>query len=415
MTQEEFAEALGCTTEHIVALETNKERATFEFAVKLTEVFNLHGAPITESARTTLMDRLSTWKHQINYGLVHKAAGLKPELEKAALSSYSPSTENFYYLHLADYYRLANDMPAYNETMELLGNRSGAFGIKHKYYYYRLLGVKAYVEKRHNEAIRAYEAAIALDKDKEWHDVRLYYGIAVSLSDSGFATRALMYFKEAKQLAQHSIVYGGKPNSRYDVYIDGYMGYDMSRLGRSDEALPMVRERLKAETSKQSKDGMGYSYFSLGRIYHRIKDYYKAEENYENALKYLASGGVAYMAVLFGQASLMVSLDRIAKAAEYAEIGLSVATNDYWKVYFEALKQYTQLQSNIETASHMAEALIPKLVENRQYEAAVFYYQKLGEYYREKGSLEDACKYFKHALEVQIKLQEELLEGILYL
>jgi len=410
-TIEEFAELLGYPAEYIVALECNKEPVTFAFAVKLIEKLNLHDAPITQDARDKLMEKLHTWKLQIDHGLLDEATELKPEVQKGAMSSYSPSTETFYYLHSADYYRLANDMKVYEEIMTLLSQRADAFiNAKHKYYYNRLVGARAFVEKRINEAIKAYEAAIALDKNKELHDVRIYLGLAMSLSDSGFASKALEYYKEAKQLAEKSIVYGNKPNSRYDVYIDGYMASDLSKLGRSSEALGMLKNRLGIEKKKGSKVGIGYTHFSFGRVYGKIGDYDKAIKNFDMALGYLDKGSDVYIACVYKKASLLVDNNQIAEAVKVAEIGMSITTDERWTTMLDALKHSVSLEDNPDSATYLKETIIPKLLEFRENETVAYCYKKLSEFYYEHSSPEVAHKYCYLALEMQIKIRKELTE-----
>ncbi|MCL2404666.1 MAG: helix-turn-helix domain-containing protein [Defluviitaleaceae bacterium] len=94
LSHAELANALGCTEEHIHKLETNRETASFALVSKIKEIYNLQDAPIFESEREAHMEQLYNWKVVINYGDIDKAHELKPVLEKATMSSFSPSTIN---------------------------------------------------------------------------------------------------------------------------------------------------------------------------------------------------------------------------------------------------------------------------------------------------------------------------------
>ena len=410
-TYEEFAAVLGCTTEHIIALESNRETASFSFVTNLKNKLNLHSAPITQDERNSLMDGLQNWKRAIDYADMSKAKEQKPELEKGARASYSPSVTNFYDLHAADYYRAVGDMKAYEETMAALSKRTDQFSARHQYYYHCLLGAKAFVEKRYQDAIKAYKKAEELDKYKELRDVRFYYGMGISLSDRGYATRAIAYLEKADYLSKWSKAYGGRPNRRFSVYIDGYMASDLAKLGKIDEALEILDRRLVSETKRDSKEGIGYTYFSFGRVYYRTENYDKAIENFDSALKNLDKGTEAYMSCLSYKTASLIASSELAGAKKCAEKGLRVTTDEYWKTLFDALKHSASLQDDPKSYIYLKETLIPKLQEYGKNEAVVHYYQQLSKFYFEFGSSEVAFKYSNLALEIHKKLHKELVEG----
>jgi len=410
-TQEEFAKKLGCTVEQIVAIESNVKPATYIFVTLLRDKLKLHNAPITESERSTLMNGLYNWKLAIDYADISTAKMLQPELEKSVRASYSPSAENFYDLYAADYYRAIGDMKAYEETMATLSQRTDEFSARHLYYYQRLVGARAFVEKRYQEAIKAYKKAEALDKNNEWHDVRFYFGMGMSLSDRGYATRAIAYLEKAKHQAMWNKVYNGRRNSRFDVYIDGYLASDLAKIGKIDDALKILDKRLEIEMGKNSEQGMGYTYFSFGRVYYRVKNYDKAIINYDKALLCLDVDSDAYIASLFQKAMSLDASNKKVEASKIAKKGLSITTDELWKTLFDALAHSTSLYDDPKSSIYLKETLIPKLLDHGQYEVAMYYYKQLSDFYYEEGNSDVALKYSNHAVDINELIRKDLIEG----
>ena len=406
-----LAQALGCTEDYIAALEDNKDQATFNFVIKIKETFDLHTAPIFESERNTLMEDLLNWKRAIDYADLDTATKLKPELEASVRLSFSPSTEIFYELYAADYYYIKGDTTAYDEAMAALSTRVDEFGKRHHYQYYRLLGAKAFVEKRYQDAIKAYKMAEKLDKDGSWHDVRFYAGLGASLSDRGYATRAIDYMERAKHIARYDKAYRGRSNRRFDVYIDGYLASDLSKVGRSEEALRILEKRLAQEKKINSRVGIGYTYFSFGRAYKKINNNEKVIEYCDKAFECLNTSDQSYIDCLYYKASALTATGSIAGAVECAEEGLKIATDESRKAIFDAIKHTALISGSRQSAIYLKEVVIPKLHEYGQYEIAVYCYQQLSGFYHDEGYTDKALEYKSLALETHKKFHKTLVEG----
>ena len=411
LSQAGLADLLGVTEEHIEALESGLEQADIAFVEKLKDRLTLHGTPILESARTELMEQLFLWKHAIDYADIDKANELQPELEKAAKSSYSPSAMNFYDIFEADYYRLINDMPAYEKAIANLSQRHDTFAIRQQYYYHVLMGAKAFVEKRYQDAINAYRTAEWLDTANQWHGVRFYFGLGVSLTDRGYATRAIWYLEKAKRASKRIRAYCDKPNRRFDVYIDGVLTYNLSKVGRHEEAIKILYERLGRETRRKSKRGIGYTHFSFGRVYNEAGEYNKAIESYNEALKYLDKEDDAYIANLYHKAALLFVCNKHEDAVICAEEALSVVTDEYWKVQFDAIRCSASMYDDSKHVIYLIETVMPKLQEYDIHKTMVYFYQRLATYFYESDNIRDAYLCCNLALETQIQLYKELVEG----
>jgi len=301
-------------------------------------------------------------------------------------------------------------MKAYEETMTALSRRIAEFSARHRYHYHCLLAAKAFVERDYQEAIKFYKVAEDLDKGKKWTEVRFYFGMGMSLSDRGYATRAIGYLRQAKYLATWSRRYNGKPNSRFDVYIDGYLAYNLSKIGKSNEALELLEKRLSIEKKKKSNNGIGYTYFSFGKVYKRIENYNKAISNYDKALKYLVEDKIRYVACVYQKSASLIANGDVHEAIECAQKGLSITSDKLWETFLSALVHSALMHNDYNSVTSLKENIIPKLQEYGQYEAAVYYYEQLSNFYYEYGEVDVAFRYGKFTLETQKQLHVELVE-----
>ena len=409
-SQDEFAKALGCTRELIVALESNKEQATFAFVTNLKDKLNLHSAPITESERATLMDSLYKWKLAIDYGDMDVAKAQKPELEKAAKNSYSPSTLNFYDLYSASYYWAVGDKDAFNQVADALSKRTGEFSARHLYHYYRIEASRNYIAYRFVESLKMYKAAEKLDKNSEWGNVGFYYGYGMCLSSLDYPSRAIECFKKAQHIAKWHKAYKGKPNARYNFYIDTVLSDDLSLLGGLDEALAMLDKHLKIESENKINLRMGELYLAYATAYLRAKRYDEALENFDTAAKYFNTDGMKCKTTLYRKSLCLIESGNIEDGLRCIEEGFSIQMDDAYRVLFEALKCSVSLNDS-ESLRHMEDIVLPKLLRHSHNSEAIKYSKLLGEFFGEKGCYEAAFKYSNVALKVIEHLYYEYVEG----
>jgi len=409
-SQDEFAKALGCTRELIVALESNKEQATFAFVTSLKDKLNLHSAPITESERAALMDSLYKWKLAIDYGDMDIAKAQKPELEKAAKNSYSPSTLNFYDLYSASYYWAVGDKDAFNQIAGVLSKRTGEFSARHLYHYYRIEASRNYIAYRFVESLKMYNAAEKLDKNSEWSNVGFYYGYGMCLSSLDYSARAVEYLRKAQHMAKWHRAYKGKPNNRLNLYIDTILAGELSVIGRLDEALSMLDKHLKIESENKINLRMGELYLAYGTAYLKAKKYDEALENFDTAAKYFNADGVKCQATSYRKSLCLIESGNIDEGLRCVEDGLSIQMHDSYRVLFEALKCSVTL-SNAESLRYMEDTVLPKLLKCNYCAEAIKYSKMLGEFFREKGCYEAAFKYKDAAFKIIEHLYYEHMEG----
>jgi len=411
LSQEEFAQKLNCTEEHIAALERDEEKAAPALVDAIRHEFDLHIAPITNVERETLMSRMHNWKLAIDYGDMETAVKLKPEFDKAARLSFSPSTENYYTLYAADYYRLVGDTKAYEESMDTASQLLDQFGVRHHYNYQRLVAAREHDARRYIQALKGYKESERLDWESHWGDVRFFYGYGICLSDMGHAASAVVYLRKAQHHARSIKLYKGRPNRRFDVHIDCALADNLSKIGQSVEALAILDKRLDLEMKyKADKAKIGFVYQSYGNVYRVIGNCDEALKFYEKALPCFLEGSDVYKDVLYRKALTLVGGGKIDEALHCIDTCLSLQPEDIRRVLLEALRCSITLADS-ESLAHMEDTVMPELLKYGQYEETVKYLRILRKFYDEDGEYRLALKSADLALEIQTNLLDEIRLG----
>jgi len=376
LSHEEFAGMMGCTVDYVRSLEDKsegREQATPEFVEKLRDKLNLHGIPLTDDERTVFYTKLNNLKHALDYGEYDKAADSIPELTRCAEASCYQGFINICDLYTAYYYYAINNIEAYENIMSTLFERMQTFDRRQLFYYTYFEGIHACASRSYNEALGAFIKAEELAKNSLWGDIGFYYVYGMVLSDMGYAAKAVKYHKKAKHIARWNKDYNGRANTRYDVYIDGYLADNLSKIGQKDEAFDILNKRLEFEKgNKSAKKVIGFLYLSMGKVYLRIGECQKADSYFNKAFKYLVKGSEAYNANLYYKALALITSGKISDSIDCVNKGLSKHIDDLWVTLFEVLKHSV---SSSESKEYMENIIMPKLLKYGQHEEILRYYK----------------------------------------
>lgn len=410
---EELADMMDCTPQYIIALEDRSEDRMLtppEFVAKLRDKLGLHNVPITEEERHQFYGQLNNLNHMIDYGHMSQAKESIPELLRLSEASCHPSFINLCELFVARYYRAVGEYKIFEQMMAELYKRRAAFDSRHHYYYQRLIGTREYAAGRYHEALLAYKKAERLDKTRQLGEVCFFYTYSMILSDMGYALRATEYLKQAAYHAKWNKGYYGRPNNRFDVYIDVYLAENLSKIGHGEEALAILDKRLAKETRKESsKRVIGSVHVSFGTACHILEDYGEAFKHYDAALQCFEEGSEAYKSAIYRKASVLIDSNRISEGLECIDKALSMPIHVTWKVVLESLRHSVTL-SDPKSLEYMVNTAIPELQKYGQYEVLLKRYEALIELYENNGDGMSALKYAKCSIDIYKQLKIEKIE-----
>ena len=411
----EFADKMGYTVDYIRSLESSegREKATPEFIAKLRDKLDLHGIPITDEEKAPFYDRLNMLKHQIDYGEYKEAAENIPELTRCAEASCHTGFMNLCDLYIAYYNHATDNIEAFEKIMSSLNQRKQFFDTRHNFFYYFLVGRRALVEERYKDAMEAFNKAEKLDKNNQWCDLSFNYLYGMSLSELDYVTKANEYLRKALHQAKWNKLYKGKSNTRYDAYIEGLLAQNLGVIGKGDEALAILNQRLKKEKVNEVKHLIGYIYLKLGIVHYTMKNFSETIENIEEAMKHLDGNSVQYINCLYHKALALIDSGSIDMGLDILNKGLSLSIEGTkWEVSFNALKHSVML-SNPGAVGYMTDIAIPKLQKQGYREMVLRYYRVLIDFLKKTGNFGHALEYSDLALTIQDEFYDERVRGAL--
>jgi len=409
LSQEEFAVKLGVSSALIRSLEDGFDKATPEFVAKLRNAFNLNGIPLTDDEKKLFYGELHNLRFLIDYGLLDSAAEVIPSLTRRAKASCYMSFINLSDIFTAYYHFSINSFEACEKAMAALHERRQSFDIRHHYYYNILVGMQAYKARDYDKALEAYIKAEELDKNAQLREAGFYHMYGMILSEMGYTARAISYHKKAVHHAKWNKGYHGKPNTRYDVGIDSYLAYNLSKIGQKDEAFEILNKRLETVKTRGTGKEIGLIHHSLGKVHLRIGDYSEAIANFETAFRYLPKDSKLSNTNLYYKALALITGGREKEGIVYVDEGLNISTDDILKVRLEALKHSIALH-DYKSILYMKNTIMPKLLEYGLYEEALKYYKAISDFYAEDGNDELALVYLGRAYAIIERFCENRVE-----
>ena len=404
LSQGDLAKMTGYTVDYIRSLEENEDSrklVTPEFVSNLRDKLGLHGVLITDDERDAFEKSLHKWKILIDYGIMDRAAAQMPGLVKSAQACYSPSTQITCSIYVAHYHLATRDMAAFNKTMLELCERKQAFNRKHHFYYQCLVGRYALIEERYKDALVAFDKAEKLEKEDKWSDVTFYYAYGLCLTEMEYINRAIKYLEKALHLAMWQKSYNGKPNKRYSVYIEGLLAQNLGMIGKSEEALAILKRRLNNEMrTKKSRQSIGCTYLVYSKVYDNAGNYTEAMKNLEKAEEYLEEGSEQYLSCLYHKALMLIDSGSASLSMDILDKGLSMSVEGtVWEVLFNALRHSLTL-ANPESLEYMTNTAVPKLQKYGHREKVLRYCKLIARFHQENSNFTQAFEFLNLTLDI---------------
>jgi len=367
-------------------------------------------SPLGKTERIECERTLYEWKDLIDRGKIEEADKLMPRRPKYVSNPAETELWYLFCLFQARYFRAVGDYESFDNAMAFLDLVAPEFDDEYNFYYYRLIGFRELDARRYEAAFKALHKANEIGTPK-WFDVGFFYNYGRCYSDMGFSGRAIEYFDKAQALADEN------DNHIYDVYIQCYLAYEYCKVGKGDTALGVLKScSFIKKYRKYDEASKGYLYLTYGEVYHYLKRYDEAFENYEKAFQYYAEGSEPYVRNLYSNASTLISVGRIDEGVICLDRGLSLFENEVewsaiWEALYDALK-HSALLSIPESLEYMKNNAIPKLLDLGQYDEAINYTRQISEFYKNAGDIDQAYDYIKLSNKIYEKYLNDRMKGV---
>jgi len=372
--------------------------------------FEFKPNPLSKAERRECERTLYQWKDRIDRGEIEEADKLMPRRPKYVSNPAEAGLWYLFCLFQARYFRAVGDNESFNNSMAFLDLVAPEFDNEYNFYYYRLIGSRELAARRYKAALEALYKAEEVGSP-EWHDVGYAYMFGCCLSDMGFVERAIYFFDKALNLANES------DNHLYDVYIQCSLAYDYCKAGKGDGALGLLKGCSFIENYRDYDDASkGYLYLTYGFVYHHMKRYDEALENYETAFQYYTEYCESYVRLVYRKASTLIASGRIDEGLALINRGFSLFENEVewsaiWEVLYNALK-HSALLSIPESVERLKNNDIPKLLDFGQYDEAINCTRQIKEFYKNAGDTDRVVEYSELANKIYEKYINDRMKGV---
>jgi len=367
-------------------------------------------SPLGKMERIECERTLYEWKDLIDRGKIEEADKLMPRRPKYVSNPAETELWYLFCLFQARYFRAVGDYESFDNSMAFLDLVAPEFDNEYNFYYYRLIGARELAARRYKTALEALYKAEEVGSP-EWHDVGYAYMFGCCLSDMGFKDRANKYFDKALKLADES------DNHIYDVYIQCYMAHDCCKAGKVDSALGLLKGcSFIKKYRKYDEASKGYLYLTYGFVYHHMKRYDEALENYETAFQYFSEDSELYVRLVYRKASTLIASGRIDEGVAFINRGFSLFENEMewsatWEALYNALK-HSALLSIPESLERLKNNDIPKLLDLGQYEEALDYGNQVSEFYKNVGDTDRILECSELVKKIYEKYMNDRMKGV---
>jgi len=388
LSQTELAQAVNFSQSYINRVEQGNRTISEEFLNAFRQVVDLPNVPLTDNEVELFKARLRSWKDIINYGDYDKARELKPGLAQSAKWSQEPELQIYFDLYDASFYHATRDMDKRNEIIASLSTNPHTFNGEQQYLRLRLVGIRELSVWKYRTALTSFLEAEKLGESLGLNDEGLYYNIAYCFTDMGYAYLANEFFEKSLQML-HS-----KANYSYDNQIRSFIAWNISQLGKTDEALAILEGCIREEKSKATSiSNIGAFYKSIARIHHRIGNFAEAIENVDEAASHFEPTSKSYGYNLYYKAIILIENNKMNEGMDCLNESLGFfddASLEHLKL--SMLRHSTSLNKP-SSLKFIESTAIPKLLDHGAYQELIMHCDKIRVHYEAKNMYKKAYEY----------------------
>ena len=380
-TQEEMGKAISLSRSAISLYESEAEedkRFTYKPTQvrKLKEFLGIESIPILKGEYPIFKNNLYKWLNLIFEGRMDEAKELQEFLSPITIVPFEPELTSLFLLFEAKVLLSERKIKEAEERLEVVKNKSGFLSNEVYYHYNCTLGsIKAF-EGKFEEALKHFLYVEDLEFDNFDKGIPLYFNIGYCYSNMGRFSRAIASFERIRHLYNHK-----SPNYHW-IRLCNTLGLNYMRLGDAEEAIKLFNRALSDAVSIDHKLLSEILLHNLGCAHVRAKNYTYALECFDEAPTQTNESPLTYLEKLYYKAVCLVMLKR-PNMEETLRHGKSFSAENKSEMYtmlFESLSHLSTIGRS-ESRQFLEEETIPYLINEQKYHVAIFYCERVREYF----------------------------------
>jgi tetratricopeptide (TPR) repeat protein len=253
-------------------------------------------------------------------------------------------------------------------------------------------GMALFMIENYDESLKSFDKALAISPD-----------LAIAWHNKGESLKKLGKYKEAEECSkkEKNLLTDKQKPERSQTSDEWFMkGYEYFKKGIWSQALEWFNKALENNANH------GLSLFYIGMVYNSKKDYPKALENMDKAMKLVESSkdisGLKPALVYSGKALVLLKVNKYYEAKDFADKAIKADPNspDHYFTKGITLCYLKDFKEAVKCIDKTLE-LDPKCIEAWYYKSMISYGQ---------GNQEESMKFCNKALEMDPKFADALYQ-----
>jgi len=380
--QIELGEVIGVSDSTICRYESDAEehkhlKYTVEHIIAFKKHFGIKHAPILDEEYPIYKTTLYGWLTAMRDENTEESDILKQELSDIFLVPWDFELTLLYLIFEAKWLLLKARLKEAEEKLKLVRKKIENASNEVLYEFYYTCGSLGIHKENYDEALNCFLEAekIVIDGfDMSDKEIALEYNIAYCYSEIG------KYVNSIAILDRTCRPYNFKRANTLQLNIFNLLALNYMRLGNTEKAMQLFDRGLTDATSLGINSYILTFLHNIGCTYFNDKNYRKALDYFDKVLGQIEKGHKKYLVNFYFKACCL-SITKRHDLEIILQHGKSISKdNEVYAMLFEALSHLRTLKEK-ESLNFVQNEVIPYLIKKRKYSFAIFYCERVKEYY----------------------------------
>ena len=384
LSQEALGKVIGLSGDSIGHYERNDEKYrhlkySIEQILALKKHLGIEKAPLTDREVIVFKKRMYRWLDAMSVGRKAEAEELHDELSVIILIPYEPELTFLFFIFEAKKFIQEKNFKAAMARLDLVEEKFMKLPVNKPtnelyYHFHSTLASIDLAHGKYEEAVERYSSVVDLEADDFDKGMSIHYNIAYCYSEMGLYVRALGFIERIRRLYDHL-----DPNY-YWVSLSCNLGLNYMRMGNIDEAIKLFEGALGDSVVIDSNEQKIIILHNLGCTYFKTNNYSRAIGYFDRVFEEIDKSHNLYLENLYYKVLCLV-MTKKDDMKEKLQLGIKLSKdNELYSILFESLNKLSNIGRN-ECRLFIEKKTIPFLVNKKKYSVALFYCDKLKEYY----------------------------------
>jgi len=380
LTQEDLANALGCSAAKISIVVSDKGQYTDDDIKTLRKFLDVEKAPLTDGELTNFKQRLYSWRDLTRNGLLTEARVWQKELTIITELPFEPDLNITYRMFEVRLNMRERNIDFAEEMLKADEALIDDMTDENKYHFYFNMGSIHTYKDDFKTALDYYLKAKSLENSVYEKDPSLYFNLAICYSELGKYVLVITTLEQARNSFDYN------KTSVAWIYIDNMLAMNYSRMGYILTAKRLLEECLEDARKAGNSLRIGYALHNYGCTCWKAKEFDKAIEYFDKASEYFTKGSNKdYLENLYWKIRSLIDMKKTSASRALLQEARTIAgESDHYSLLFESLSHLLTINKD-ESLDFVENKTIPYMIDKHEYFRVLDYCGILEEVFEKRG------------------------------